>query len=291
MSARSWFRFRLSASARCWLGFLLLLVGSATRAEDNPHGLMLASAFREGIDISQWLVSEKLDGVRGRWDGQALWSRSGRRIEPPAWFTRDWPPVAIDGELWLGRGRFEEVSALARRQGGDQDAWRKVRFLAFDLPEHGGEFEARARMLAQVVALADSPTLAAVAQQRFANRAEFEAHVAQVLAEDGEGVMLHHRAGRYRPGRSDTLLKYKAHEDAEARVIDHIAGKGKYRGQVGSLLVECPAGRRFRLGSGLSDAQRQNPPPVGAQVTYRYNGLTRTGLPRFARFLRVREPE
>ena len=40
---------------------------------------------------------------------------------------------------------------------------------------------------------------------------------------------------------------------------------------------------------GFTDAQRAMPPPVGSWLTYRYNGLTSTGLPRFARFLRVRD--
>ena len=52
--------------------------------------------------------------------------------------------------------------------------------------------------------------------------------------------------------------------------------------------MQLPDGRRFRLGSGLTDAQRANPPPIGSLVTYRYNGLTSKGLPRFARFQRLR---
>ena len=100
--------------------------------------------------------------------------------------------------------------------------------------------------------------------------------------------MLHHRGSIYRNGRSEWLLKYKRHDDAEARVVAHLPGKGKYEGMTGSLLVERPDGVRFRLGSGLSDVQRADPPPIGAWVTYRYDGLTSKGVPRFARFLRVR---
>ena len=57
---------------------------------------------------------------------------------------------------------------------------------------------------------------------------------------------------------------------------------------LGALLVETSDGRRFRLGTGFTDIQRAEPPAVGSTVTYRYNGLTSKGLPRFARFLRVR---
>jgi len=58
---------------------------------------------------------------------------------------------------------------------------------------------------------------------------------------------------------------------------------------LGSLMVETPEGLRFRIGSGFTDPQRRSPPPIGAIITYRYNGKTEKGIPRFARFLRVRQ--
>ena len=50
-----------------------------------------------------------------------------------------------------------------------------------------------------------------------------------------------------------------------------------------------PDGIEFDVGSGLSDAQRSDPPRPGTTVTYRYRALTARGLPRFATFVRVRE--
>ena len=104
-----------------------------------------------------------------------------------------------------------------------------------------------------------------------------------------EGLMLHHQDALYKTGRSSDLLKLKTYQDSEARVIGYRPGKGKYQGMVGALVVKTPDGKEFAIGSGLTDALRQTPPPIGAMVTYRYNGLTRRGLPRFARFLRVRQ--
>lgn len=109
-----------------------------------------------------------------------------------------------------------------------------------------------------------------------------------MVAGGGEGLMLHHREARYRAGRSEDLLKFKPYEDAEARVVGHTAGRGKYRGMLGALIVETPEGLRFRIGTGFSDSRRATPPPIGAWITYRYNGRTGNGVPRFARFLRVR---
>ncbi|MCD9030065.1 DNA ligase [Luteimonas sp. BDR2-5] len=259
---------------------------SATAA--GPPPLMLATAHRDGIDVAAYLVSEKYDGVRGRWDGRALWTRGGHRIDVPADFVRGWPDTPLDGELWIARGRFDAVSALSRARRADDPLWEQVRFLVFDLPAHAGPFAARVDAMRALVDAAGNPRLQAVPQRTFADRAALDAHLHAVLAAGGEGLMLHHRDAYYRVGRSDTLLKYKPHEDAEARVVAHAPGRGKYTGMLGALEVEHADGRRFRIGSGFSDAQRAAPPPVGSWVTYRYNGLTSTGLPRFVRFLRVR---
>ena len=52
--------------------------------------------------------------------------------------------------------------------------------------------------------------------------------------------------------------------------------------------METPEGVRFKLGTGFSDAQRANPPEIGSTVTYTYRDITKTGKPKFASFLRVR---
>ncbi len=265
----------------------LLLVAAPLRALPPP--LMLAGQWRGATDVSRYLVSEKLDGVRARWDGRHLWSRAGHRIRTPDGFTDGWPAQALDGELWMGRGRFEATSATVRSGPGDAAGWRRLRFMAFDLPAHDGVFSERLAALQAVVARTGSPQLAVIAQQRVDDDRQLQQLLRSIVDAGGEGVMLHHQDNRYSPGRSEGLLKLKPHDDAEASVIGHLPGKGKYHGQTGALLVEAADGRRFRLGSGLSDAQRRDPPALGSQVTYRYNGLTVHGMPRFPRFLRLRE--
>lgn len=268
-----------------WMGWLR--VGVAGAAEPPP--LMLAKAYHGHVAVADYLVSEKLDGVRGRWDGRALWTRGGARIDAPGWFTRGWPPVPMDGELWIGRGRFDAASGLIRTGDPTDPKWRDLHFMLFDLPTHPGPFEVRVARMRDLVTASASPQLRMVVQQRLATVTELDAELARVVAAGGEGLMLHHRDAHYLAGRSDTLLKYKPYDDAEARVIAHAEGKGKYQGMLGALLVELPDGRRLRIGGGFTDAQRAAPPPVGAWVTYRYNGLTSTGMPRFARFLHVRD--
>lgn len=250
---------------------------------------MLATTYRHGVAVPEFLVSEKLDGVRGRWDGQRLWTRGGAPITPPPGFTRGWPGEPMEGELWLGRGRFDEVSAIVRRLDADPRAWRGVRFMVFDLPAHPGPFTGRVVRIRRLVAAAGSPTLAMIPQRHFGSASELDAELARVVAAGGEGLVLHRGAALYRAGRSDDLLKYKPYQDAEAQVVAHLPGQGKYAGRMGAVQVRTADGRQFRIGSGFTDAQRGDPPPVGTWLTYRYNGLTSTGLPRFARFVRVRD--
>ena len=272
----------------CLLLLGCLFARPLVAAEPATPRLMLATNYKSGAEVSDYWISEKLDGVRGRWDGQRLHTRGGQPVTPPAWFTAGWPKVAMDGELWIGHGRFDEVSGLVRAGKTDGAAWRRVRFMVFDLPDHPGNFDTRVMRMRSMLATARVSWLQPIAQYRLANPAELDARLKQVVASGGEGLMLHHRNARYRAGRSDDLLKYKPYEDAEARVVAHTPGKGKYAGMLGALVVRQADGRKFRLGSGFTDAQRSAPPPIGSLVTYRYNGLTSKGLPRFARFLRVR---
>ncbi|WP_269790833.1 DNA ligase [Stenotrophomonas sp. Iso1] len=233
--------------------------------------------------------AKKLDGVRARWDGSKLISRAGHVIPAPVWFTQQWPQQPLDGELWSSRSNFDAISATIRRTPADDEQWRTLRFMAFDLPAHPGTFEQRLATMRGVVHGTGNSHLAVIAQQRVVDTASLHAQLRQVVAAGGEGLMLHHQDNRYLPGRSEGLLKLKPFEDTEARVVGYVTGKGKYEGMVGALQMQADDGRRFRIGSGLSDAQRANPPAIGSLVTYRYNGLTVHGLPRFARFLRVRE--
>lgn len=269
---------------------LSLLSGASAALADEPRPprLMLAESYEAGIDVSEYWISEKLDGVRGHWDGHRLVTRGGHPVPAPDWFTAGWPAQPMDGELWLGRGRFAEVSGIVRSQDAGDAAWRQVRFMVFDLPADPGPFQMRVMHMRELVADAGVAWLQPITQFRVDSADHLDARLDAVVAAGGEGLMLHHRDSRYRAGRSEHLLKYKPYQDAEARVVGHTAGTGKYTGMLGALIVERPDGLRFRIGTGFSDAERAEPPPVGSWVTYRYNGLTVNGVPRFARFLRIR---
>jgi DNA ligase-1 len=196
--------------------------------------------------------------------------------------------VPLDGELWAGRGRFTHAVSTVRQQLPDDEAWRGMRFMVFDMPAHGGSFDQRLAALRALPVEAAKPWLQVVPQHRITSDAALRALMQGTVRAGGEGLMLHRGASAYRGERSDDLLKLKPHEDADARVVEHLPGKGKHAGRLGALVVEMPSGQRLRIGSGFTDAQRESPPVVGSCISYRYRGLHDSGLPRFATYLRAR---
>ena len=254
-----------------------------------PPSILLAVVYRGNIDVTLYLVSEKLHGVRAIWNGKALRSRAGNMINAPAWFIAGLPSTELDGELWMGRGQFEQVSAAVRREQINDKEWHQISYMVFELPEAPGTFAQRAERISDLVQQSNVPWLQAIKQFSVKDHIALHRRMKEVVSEGGEGLMLHRADALYETGRSNSLLKLKPWEDAEAVVIDHVPGKGKFSGVMGALRVRMPDGRVFSIGTGFTDAQRRNPPVIGAEVTYLYSGLTNKGLPRFASFLRIRE--
>lgn len=287
----SWCIFRLKRlSILRWQLWILMILGCMA-ARAAPPSPTLAQRYHTGIDVTAYWVSEKYDGVRALWTGRQLLSRQGLPIRAPAWFTAGWPAEPLDGELWAGRGRFDAAQAAVAAAAPDDAQWRALRYMVFDLPGAPGGFGERLPALQRAVAALGQPWVQAAPQWRVASHAQLMGQLREHEKAGAEGLMLRRDDAPYRGGRSEDLLKLKSFEDAEGLVVGHIPGRGKYAGQTGALLVAMPGGRRFRLGSGLPDALRRQPPPVGSVVTYRFNGTHASGLPRFARFWRVRADE
>lgn len=288
MSHYLFVKLSIAAAVRFFVLFLLL-VNTAVQAE--APALLLAKTYNDTVNLNDYWVSEKLDGVRAYWDGNQLISRQGNPFNPPAWFIADFPAHPLDGELWMGRNSFDLVSGIVRRLTPDDESWRNIEYRIFDLPLRDSNltFDQRLARLRSLINQADLPHLQMVKQFKVADETALMKELDRVVELGGEGLMLHRGQSLYRAARSDDLLKLKTYEDAEAVVIAHLPGKGKYQGMMGALLVEIEGKRRFKIGTGFSDEDRADPPAIGALITYKYFGRTNSGLPRFASFLRVRE--
>jgi DNA ligase 1 len=267
----------------------LICAPFSAQALQNTPNVLLAQEYKTGIDVTQYLISEKFDGVRAVWDGSAFHTRQGNVINAPIWFTKDLPKTPLDGELWLGRGQFDALSGAVRKDVPIDAEWQHITYNVFELPEAAGTFEARAKRIVEIVKKANLLHLKAVVQFRVKDEAELKLRMKLMVAKGGEGLMLHRADAEYITGRNAALIKLKPLFDAEATVVSHTVGKGKYTGKLGALVVETADGIRFKLGTGFSDAQRENPPKIGSLVTYTYKDKTKNGKPKFARFLRVRD--
>ncbi len=248
--------------------------------------ILLAHKWNGKSDLTGWWMSEKLDGVRAYWTGSQFVSRLGNPYHAPSWFTRSLPKYPLDGELWVGRKKFQKtVSVVRRADAGDE--WKSVKYLVFDAPEVDGSFEKRMDALRKLFRrtkeyseMVDHVALSA--------GTSIAGELARVEALGAEGLMFRQPGSLYVPGRSRTLLKVKSFHDAEAKVTGYLPGKGRHRGRVGALQVVTPKGVVFQVGTGLTDKDRDTPPKVGSVITYRYQELTDAGVPRFPTFVGVR---
>lgn len=245
--------------------------------------LLLAKAWDPKIDPTGWWMSEKLDGIRAYWDGKQMFSRTGKLLYVPQHLLDLLPAgVKLDGELYAGRGRFQHCVSVVRTEDYSKD-WASIRYLVFDKITDE-PFEKRQ---ADLICLRTPNCFWEVVKQQFCTGLE---HLWEKLDEveikGGEGLMLRQRESLYEHKRSNTLLKVKTFHDAEAVVVGHIGGKGKHSNRLGAIECVSESGVAFRVGSGFTDAERESPPKVGSKITYKFQELTKDGVPRFPTYVR-----
>jgi DNA ligase 1 len=263
--------------------------GSPAASEEPSRAppLLLAHTWESDVDLTGWWMSEKLDGVRAYWDGKSFWSRQGNAFFAPDWFTERLPDFPLDGELFGGRKAFQRTVSVVRRQDRSE-YWKELAFVVFDAPSLDAPFEDRLKACQRYMEDAAPPYSKWLAHERCRGVEHLREELARVEALGGEGLMLRQPGSRYEAGRSTTLYKVKSFRDDEARVVGHVAGAGRHKGRLGALEVELRSGVRFSVGTGLSDAERESPPRVGTIITFRYQELSRDGVPRFPSYVGVR---
>ena len=239
------------------------------------------------IDLVGFWISEKLDGVRAYWDGKQFVSRLGNRFYAPAWFVEGLPSFPLDGELWGGRKKFQRTVGIVKRQD-ENELWNELMFVVFDAPSHDAGFEDRLAHAKSILDLSTCKYVRVLEQERCLDHEHLKRELARVEALGGEGLMMRKPGSRYEIGRSTTLYKVKTFHDDEAVVVGYAPGRGRHKGRTGALILEMPNGTRFNAGTGLSDAERDAPPPIGSLVTYRYQELSDGGVPRFPSYVGVR---
>lgn len=240
-------------------------------------------------DLTHWVWSEKLDGVRAMWDGKgSLISRNGNRFRAPKSFTECLPKgIVLDGELWIDRGMFLDTVSVIRTR----DVWTPlVKFMIFDvwspsLRKFG--YADRVSSLFNIGPLGDHVKI--VPYHVLRDRNDIPALLKSVLKNGGEGLMIRDPRGLYRGGREapskSSILKVKPFIDEEAEVLSVDLSHGRK----GSITVRDTTGRVFKIGSGFRDVRSEPPPEVGSMITFGYTSRhADSGIPRFPRYIRTR---
>lgn len=260
---------------------LLLFLLPLFLLADKPD-LLLLKTYKDQ-NITGWVMSEKLDGIRAYWDGKNLISRGGKIIHAPKWFTKAYPPFEIDGELWTKRGDFENIASIVRDKIPSK-AWSEVSHHIFEVPHaKGGLFKRLSKVKPY-----EGKIIKIVPQIEVKNQAHLQIFLKEIERQDGEGVVVRDPNAPYIDKRTNKALKVKTFHDAECEVLGYTQGQGKFKGLVGALECKLDNNTTFKIGTGLSDEQRKNPPAIGTLVTFKYQSFTKYGKPRFPVFLRVR---
>jgi len=263
------------------LFILFALIVVTSLFGDKPN-LLLLKVYKDQ-NITNWVMSEKLDGIRAYWDGKHLISRGGKIIHAPKWFLKDYPPFAIDGELWSKRGDFDTISSIVRDKL-PSEGWKQITHNIFEVPNAKGNLYER---LAKVKPY-ENEHIKIIKQTKVHSKKELEFFLKKVEKQGGEGVVVRDPSAGYIAKRTEKALKVKSFYDSECKVLGYTPGKGKFQGKMGALKCALPNGVIFKIGSGFSDKERQNPPKTGTSITFKYKEFTKNGKPRFPVYIRAR---
>ncbi len=276
--------FRIAGMAGlAFLGCFIVLQSASAQAKQD---MLLLKVWQPSQQVKGWLMSEKLDGVRARWDGHRLISRGGHIFAVPEWFTEGFPPFAVDGELWSKRGDFEHIVSIVRRKK-PHAGWRQLTYQIFEVPDQTGGLLARLQILKDYLSMHPNTRIRIIKQTACHGQKHLRAHLKQLVALGAEGLVVRNPAAIYQTGRSSDALKVKKYLDTECTVVGYKAGKGKLTGLTGALLCRMNNGTLTSIGSGLNQHLRSKPPALGQIITFKYYGLTKNGKPRHPVFLRL----
>jgi DNA ligase-1 len=259
---------------------------------------ILANKYNDE-DPTGYMMSEKLDGIRGIYFDGKFMTRTNKPISAPASFIenlKNLPKgIALDGELFTKRGKFSRTSSIVSKKIPIEKEWLAVKFVVFDIPNMIEEFEKRYSHLVEVIGTLESDKIKVSQHVKVKSRQHLDNAQNCILKHGGEGVMLRLPNSYYQNKRSHTLLKYKNWLDDEVVVKDYEFGEGKYTGMLGALTVQWlhPKDNNnftFEVGSGFTADERKNHLtlyPKGTILKIKYFELTELNAARMPIFLSV----
>ena len=195
-------------------------------------------------NVSGWVMSEKLDGIRGYWDGQNLYTKNQKLLHPPQEFLVNFPPFALDGELYFQRGNFEFVQNTVLDETASA-GWQKIGYYIFEVPRDDGlDFLQRLQIAKNWFDTHPNPQVHIIAQEVCLNNAHLEQTLQKMVALGAEGLIVKNPALAYHTGRTSGMLKVKTYMDMEGIVVGrNVNQKGEFK----SLRLKLSNGILFNL--------------------------------------------
>ncbi len=261
----------------------------------SPSKHVFSSPTKRQVDISNWLFYQKLDGVRAIFDGISIRSRTNRAFSVPNEFLDLTKQFAgdhlIDGELTHPLG-FQTLVSIVRDQSDkvSMDFWKDVVYTVYDVRDPNKSFRERQDIILGKKGNQNIYPLLPVWHKTKTGKDLFSHAERLVQKHAWEGLIIRNPAGFYTFGRSHDLLKYKLFQNTEVEVTGYYPGEGKHENRIGG--VWCTYNNHsFKCGTGFSDLERENPPPIGSMITIKYVDLTDQGVPKHATYVSIRNYE
>lgn len=240
-----------------------------------------------------WYMSEKLDGMKGRWINGKFLTRSGQEIKAPKWFIKLLPKFDVEGELYFGKNTFHRTGSL--RSSSNQKSWETVCYYIFDLVDYNLCWLDRQAFLSESIQKTDHIKL--VKWEKVSSLSHLEKTYNKITEQLGEGIVIANPRGFYQDGHVEQILKYKAVQDSEAVIIGYNTDDKNVRlcsfivHPINSHTQKPNKKISFNIGTGLKVPQRYNYEtkfPIGTIVSYTYELMGKNGKPRTPIFKGVR---
>ena len=266
--------------------FSLFIYSFSQNIDNLKLQIQKAKTYKGDENIKDWLMSEKLDGIRGYWNGKVLLTRQGKEIFAPNWFLKNFPDFELDGELWTKRDDFENIQNIVMDKEPSKH-WKEITYNIFEVPNAKGDFLQRLQKAKKWFEKYPNTQVKIIKQIKIEEKEHLNLFLEEIISKKGEGVIVKNPKENFHVGRSSHILKVKKSADMEGEVIG--INISERTGVLKSLVVKLENGIIFNLGGGFSKKERENPLKIGEIVTFKYYGFTKRGIPKFASFLHLRK--
>ncbi len=273
---------------------------------------MLAHKYNEDKADYPAFIQPKLDGVRCLFTAKGAFSRANNQfmnvehieqaLKP--FFAKN-PTTVLDGELYNHglKDDFEKIISLVKKKkptdNDRAEAAELVQYHIYDVASMTiGTYTDRYLFILAEKSLKNKPCLQVIDNNLVLDFDDAIVMHKKNLKLGYEGSMYRTPSGKYKGTRSWDLMKFKDFHDAEATIVDFVAGKGKRTGTLGKFIMQddegvefgCPPGKGYDYDA-LAEMLENAAQYVGQLATFTYFERTKAGSYRHPHYKCLRNYE